>query len=93
MIAAIMPSTAKMRRPRCWPLREIVNATIYVMRGSIDWRLLLSNFLPKGTVFRWFCRFRDDCLFEKINHRLQRRTASAADAMLRPRPRSSTVWR
>lgn len=21
-------------------------------------------------VFRWFCRFRDDCLFEKINHRL-----------------------
>ena len=21
-------------------------------------------------MFRWFCRFRDDCLFEKMNHRL-----------------------
>ena len=51
-------------------MREIMNAIFYVMRGGIGWRLLPSDFPPRSTVFRWFCRFRDDCLFEKMNHRL-----------------------
>src|SRR5690606_19114592 len=34
------------------------------------WRLLSSDFPPRSTVFRWFRRFRDKCLFDKINHRL-----------------------
>lgn len=44
-----------------------------MMRGGIGWRLLPSDLPPRSTVFRWFCRFRDDCLFEKINHRLLRK--------------------
>lgn len=70
LIAPMMPATAKTRRPRRWPLREIMNAIFYVMRGGIGWRLLSSDFPPRSTVFRWFRRFRDERLFEKINHRL-----------------------
>jgi transposase len=51
-------------------LREVVNAIFYVMRGGIGWRLLPSDFTPRSTVLRWFCLFRDTCLFENINHKL-----------------------
>lgn len=66
----MMPAALRTGRPRTWPLREIMDAIFYVMRGGIGWRLLPSDFPPKSTVFRWFCRFRDDCLFEKMNHSL-----------------------
>jgi len=70
LIAPMMPPAAKTGRPRRWTLREIMNAIFYVMRGGIGWRLLPSDFPPRSTVFRWFRRFRDECLFEKINHML-----------------------
>jgi hypothetical protein len=40
------------------------------MRGGVGWRLLQSDFPPRSTVLRWFCRFHDECLFEKLNHGL-----------------------
>lgn len=40
LIAPMMPAAAKTGRPRGWPLREIMNAIFYVMRGGIGWRLL-----------------------------------------------------
>ena len=70
LIAPMMPAARRTGRPRKWPLREIVNAIFYVMRGGIAWRLLPSDFPPKSTVWRWFCLFRDTCLFERINHSL-----------------------
>lgn len=51
-------------------MREIVNAIFYVLRGGIAWRLLPKDFPPWQTVYRWFARFRDECLFEGINHAL-----------------------
>lgn len=68
LIAPMMPVSARAGRPRHWSLHEIVSAIFYVMHGDIGWRLLSSDFPPRSTVFRWFRRFRDDCLFEKINH-------------------------
>jgi transposase len=38
---------------RAWPLREILNAISYAMRGGIAWRLLPSDFPPQNTVYRW----------------------------------------
>src|SRR5271165_5327247 len=55
-------------RPRAWPLREIVNAIFYVMRGGIAWRLLPSDFPPWRTVYRWFSTWRNEGLFERMNH-------------------------
>ena len=57
-------------RPRSWPMREIVNGIFYVMRAGCPWRLLPRDLPPWGTIYRWFAKFRDDGLLEKINHSL-----------------------
>ena len=49
--------------------------------GWLPWRLLPSDLPPWGTSYRWFAKFRDDGLLEKINHSLvmaDRRPASTA---------------
>ena len=53
-----------------WPMREIVNGLNYILRGGIAWVLIPKDFPPKSTLYRWFCRFRDEALFEKINFAL-----------------------
>jgi len=35
VIEPYLPPAKRMGRPRAWPLREIVNAVFYVMRGGI----------------------------------------------------------
>jgi transposase len=70
VIAPHLPPAKTTGRPRAWPVREIVNAIFYVMRGGIAWRLLPSDFPPWSTVYRWFAAWRDGCVFEKINHAL-----------------------
>jgi len=70
VVAPLMPPSKRTGRPRKWPLREIINAIFYVLRGGIGWRLLPSDFPPRSTVYRWFCLWRDTCLFERINHAL-----------------------
>jgi len=70
VIAPYLPPAKTTGRPRAWPMREIVNAIFYVLRGGIVWRLLPSDFPPWGTVYRWFAAWRDGCVFEKINHAL-----------------------
>ena len=76
-------------RPRSWPMREIVNGIFYVMRAGCPWRLLPRDLPPWGTIYRWFAKFRDDGLLEKINHSLVmanrervRREASPSGAII-----------
>ena len=57
-------------RYRKWPVRDLLNAIFYVLRGGVPWRLLPKDFPPKSTVYDWFCRWRDDGAFERINHAL-----------------------
>ena len=57
-------------RPRAWSLRDVLEAVFYVLRGGIAWRLLPNDLPPKSTAFRWFARWRDNGLFEAINHSL-----------------------
>ncbi|HSM40926.1 MAG TPA: IS5 family transposase [Afifellaceae bacterium] len=70
LIEPQLPLPKTTGRPRGWPMREIVNAIFYVMRGGIAWRLLPSDFPPWSTVYRWFAAWRDDGVFENINHAL-----------------------
>ncbi len=63
-----LPMACEIGRRRAWPLREIVNAIFYVLRGGIAWRLLPSDFPPWQTVYRWFAAWRDQGVFETINH-------------------------
>ena len=65
-----LPAEAICGRKRSWPMREIVNAICYVLRGGIAWRLVPNSFPPWGTVYRWFARLRDDGTWEIVNHHL-----------------------
>jgi transposase len=68
VIEPYLPPCSENGRPRDWPLREIVNAIFYVLRGGSAWRLLPSEFPPWQTVYRWFAAWRDQGVFEKSNH-------------------------
>jgi transposase len=70
LIAAFLPEAQPTGRRREWPMREIMNAIFYVLRGGLAWRLLPKDFPPWQTVYRWFARFRDECVFERMNHAL-----------------------
>lgn len=70
IIVPFMPAPARTGRPRHWPMREIVNAIFYVLRGGIAWRLLPKDFPTMTTVYGWFLRFRREGLFQTINHHL-----------------------
>src|SRR4051794_2995736 len=70
LVEPFMPPPCACGRPREWPLREVLNAIFYVLRGGIAWRLLPSDLPPKSTAFRWFARWRDTGLFETMNHML-----------------------
>ena len=70
VIEPYLPAACKKGRPREWRPREVVNAIFYVLRGGIGWRLLPSDFPPWQTVYRWFAAWRDQGVFERINHAL-----------------------
>ena len=66
VIGPLLPRPAATGRPWKWPLRRIVEAVFYVLRTGCPWRLLPLDFPPRTTVWDWFCRFRDDGIFERI---------------------------
>ena len=70
LLEPLLPPPCCAGRPRKWAMREIVNAIFYILRGGIAWRLLPSDLPPWQTVYGWFATFRDNSVFEKINHAL-----------------------
>ena len=70
IIEPFFPAERKRGRKRAWPMREMVNAMFYVLRGGIAWRLLPRCFPPWRTVYDWFVRLRDAGAWESINHYL-----------------------
>ena len=70
LIEPFMPRPPVRGRPREWPLREVMNAIFYVLRGGVTWRLLPNDLPPRTTVYRWFSSWRDTGLLETINHLL-----------------------
>ena len=70
ILRPFLPADARCGRKRAYPMREVVNAISYVLRGGVAWRLMPRCFPPWRTVYRWFARFRDDGTWEVINHYL-----------------------
>jgi len=73
-----LPPASDSGRKRAWPMREIINAMCYVLRGGIAWRQMPDSFPPWRTVYRWFARLRDDGTWEVINHHLVMRDRERA---------------
>ncbi|HEX6012450.1 MAG TPA: IS5 family transposase [Geminicoccaceae bacterium] len=70
VLAPLLPKPSPVGRPPSWPMREILNAIFYVLRGGIPWRMLPHCFPPRQTVWRWFAAFRDAGVWEALNHHL-----------------------
>jgi transposase len=70
VLEPLLPVISPVGRPPAWPLRELVNAMFYVLRGGIPWRMLPPCFPPRQTVYGWFAAWRDAGVWQSINHRL-----------------------
>ena len=60
-------------RPRLHPLREILDAVFYVVRGGCAWRLLPHDFPPWKTVYHYFRTWRLDGTWERMHAALRER--------------------
>lgn len=70
VLEPFFPLPSFVGRPRKWPMRRIVEAMLYLLRGGLPWRMLPPNFPPPSTVQRWFYAWRDDGTWQRINHYL-----------------------
>lgn len=50
LVEPLLPRPQLTGRPPFWPLRAIVNAIFYMMRGGVAWRLLRSDLPPLAEV-------------------------------------------
>ena len=49
ILEPLLPSPSKTGRKRGWPMREIINAIFFVLRGGCPWRMLPEHFPPHQT--------------------------------------------
>ena len=70
LLEPFFPSPSRIGRPRKWPLRRIVEAILYLLRGGLPWRMLPPCFPPVSTVRRWLYLWRDSGMWLSLNHAL-----------------------
>jgi transposase len=77
LLEPFLPPPSSVGRPRKWPMRRIVEAILFLLRGGLPWRMLPPCFPPVSTVRRWFYLWRDDGLWQTLNHYLLMATREA----------------
>ena len=68
-----LPHPKASGRPRLHPLREILDAVFYAVRGGCAWRLLPHDFPPWKTVYHYFRFWRLDGTWERMHRALRER--------------------
>jgi len=66
----LLPARSPVGQPPEWPMRELVNAIFFVLRGGIPWRMLPPCFPPRQTVYGWFAAWRDGSVWQSITQHL-----------------------
>jgi len=66
-------------RKRTYPLREIVNAVMYLARGGCGWRMLPHDFPPWKTVSYYFYTWRDAGVWEQVHNALRSEIRAVAE--------------
>jgi transposase len=56
ILAPLFPPPARTGRHRSWPMREVINAIFFMLRGGCPWRMLPEHFPPHQTAYRRFNR-------------------------------------
>lgn len=57
----------RVRRRSKWPLVEVVNAVLYVLKNGCMWRDLPGDFPPWGTVYWYFSKWQDEGILAELN--------------------------
>ena len=70
VLEPLLPVAHRLGRPRTTDLRAVVNGILYMATTGCQWRLLPKDFPPVSTVQRFFYRWRDDGVWNTINHLL-----------------------
>src|SRR3982751_3708656 len=85
LLAAMLPRPkGSGGRPRTYPLREIVNGLLYVLRGGIAWRMMPNDLPPWQNVYAHFRRWQKDGTLERLHAML--REAVRRHAKKQPTP-------
>jgi putative transposase len=66
-----IPTPKAPGRPRVHPLREILDAILYLLRSGCAWRLLPHDFPPWKTVHHYFRTWRIDGTWERMHTALR----------------------
>lgn len=66
LIESLLPNAKRGGRPRTTPLREVLNAILYVLRSGCQWRMLPRQFPPASTVYGYFRRFWQEGVWHQI---------------------------
>lgn len=84
LVAPLLPAAKPGGRPRSQNLRAILNAILYVLRSGCAWRLVPQG-LPKWqTIYDYFRRWRQQGVWEHINHELRARVRAIAGRAAQP---------
>jgi transposase len=78
VVEPFLPRARRLGRPRTTNLRAVVNGILYIATTGCQWRMLPKDFPAFTTVQGYFYRWRDDGLWETINHHL---VAAARETM------------
>jgi putative transposase len=71
LLAPLMPAAKPDGRPRTTDMREVVNATLYILRSGCQWRLLPTDFPPHQTVYHYFRAWRRSGVWEQMHDALR----------------------
>jgi transposase len=80
----LLPAVRPGGRPRAHPLREVVDALRYVLRGGIAWRALPHDYPPWQTVYHYFRAWRLDGTWERLNDELRELVRERAGRTAQP---------
>ncbi len=72
-ICVILPDPPPKGRPYKWPLREVINAILYIRRAGNAWRMLPHDFPPWQTVCYRFRAWKKNGTWELIHDALRKR--------------------
>ena len=78
VVEPLLPPPASCGRTRTTSLREVVNGIFYIAQTGCQWRMLPKNFPPFTTVQRYFYSWRDNGIWQTINHVLLMAVREAA---------------
>ncbi len=91
LIELVIPPAKSGGRPREVPMREVINAMLYILRAGCQWDMLPHDLPPKSTVYEYFAAWRDDGTWQDIVDRLREGYREVAAPSEEPTPSAASI--